>query len=139
VIRRKIVQIGAIFYIVVYMLAMLTPRRLATNSNSQTHTSFLRRILHEILYYGGALEPVANFFFLIPAFALLVLYLGSSNAILAAIICVALSATAEFLQRFIPGRVTSLQDFVLNSLGALSALLIYWISFNKKVSILHED
>jgi len=137
--RGKIEQIGAIFYMIVYVAAMLTPRSSPADSNSLTHTSFLRRIFHEILYYGGALEPVANFLFLIPVFAFLVLYLGSSKAILAAIICVALSATAEFLQRFIPGRVTSLQDFLLNSLGALSALLIYWISFNKKVSILHED
>jgi VanZ family protein len=136
---RKIGRISAIFYMIVYVVAMFTPRSSPADSNSLAHNSFRWRILHEILYYGGALEPVANFLFLIPVFVFLVLYLGSSKAILAAIICVALSATAEFLQRFIPGRVTSLQDFLLNSLGALSALLIYWISFNKKVSIFHED
>ena len=126
---RKIGRISAIFYMIVYVVAMLTPRSSPADSNSLTHTSFLQKILHEILYYGGPLEPVANFFFLIPVFAFLVLYLGSSKAILAAIVCVALSATAEFLQRFIPGRVTSLQDFLLNSTGALVAFLLYSRAF----------
>ena len=135
---RKIGRISAIFYIILYAAAMLTPRKLPSHDSTSTNSNFFKRIIQEILYYGGALEPVANFLFLIPVFVFLVIYLGSSKAILATIICVALSATAEFLQRFIPGRVTSLQDFLLNSLGALFALLIYWISFKKKVSILHE-
>jgi glycopeptide antibiotics resistance protein len=137
--RGKIEQIGAIFYMIVYMLAMLTPRRLPAHSNSLTHTSFLRRILHEILYYGGPLEPVVNFFLLIPIFIFLVFRLGRSKALLSLAICIALSAASELLQSVIPGRVSSLQDFALNSLGALSALLIYRISSDKKVSILHED
>jgi VanZ family protein len=136
---RKIGRISAIFYMIVYVVAMLTPRISPADSNSLTHTSFLRRILHEILYYGGPLEPVTNFFFLIPVFAFLVLRLGRTKVLWSLSICIALSATAELLQSSIPGRVSSLQDFLLNSLGALSALLIYWISFNKKVSILHED
>ncbi len=137
--RGKIEQIGAIFYMIVYMLAMLTPRILPADSNSLTHTSFLRRILHEILYYGGPLEPVVNFFLLIPIFIFLVFRLGRSKALLSLAICIALSAASELLQSVIPGRVSSLQDFALNSVGALSALLIYRISSDKKVSILHEE
>ena len=137
--RGKIEQIGAIFYMIVYMLAMLTPRILPADSNSLTHTSFLRRILHEILYYGGPLEPVVNFFLLIPIFIFLVFRLGRSKALLSLAICIALSAASELLQSVIPGRVSSLQDFALNSVGALSALLIYRIFSDKKVSILHED
>ena len=137
--RGKIEQIGAIFYMIVYMLAMLTPRRLPAHSNYLTHTSFLRRILHEILYYGGPLEPVVNFFLLIPIFIFLVFRLGRSKALLSLAICIALSAASELLQSVIPGRVSSLQDFALNSVGALSALLIYRISSDKKVSILHEE
>ena len=113
---------------IAYEVAMLTPRRSSADSNSLTHSSFWRRILHEILYYGGALEPVANFFFLIPVFAFLVLRLGRlgrTKALWSLSICIALSATAEFLQRFIPGRVTSLQDFLLNSTGALVAFFLY--------------
>jgi len=108
--------------------AMLTPRKLPTNHGATTSPNFFKRIIREILYYNGALEPVVNFLFLIPIFAFLILFLGRPKAHLSLTICVALSAIAEFLQRFIPGRVSSPQDLLLNCLGALFAFLLYKIS-----------
>ena len=85
-------------------------------------------MLNQILYFdGNILEVVANFFFLIPIFVFFLLLIGRTLAPLALSICFALSAMVEFLQRFIPGRVSSLQDLMLNCLGALSAFLFYKI------------
>ena len=126
--RRKVGQLSAIFYIILYAAAMLTPRQLPLNYGTTTSPNFFKRIIREILYYNGALEPVVNFLFLIPIFAFLILFLGRSKAHLSLTICVVLSAIAEFLQRFIPGRVSSLQDLLLNCSGAVSAFLLYQIS-----------
>jgi len=125
---RKIGQVSAIFYIILYAAAMLTPRKLPSHHSTSANSNFFKRIIHEILYYSGALEPVVNFLFLIPIFAFLILFLGRSKAHLSLTICLALSATAEFLQQFIPGRVSSLQDLLLNCLGAVGAFLLYQIS-----------
>ena len=131
--RRKIGQVSAILYIILYTAAMLTPRKLSSNHGTTTNPNFFKRIIHEILYYSGALEPVVNFLFLIPIFAFLILFLGRSKANLSLTICVALSAIAEFLQRFIPGRVSSLQDLLLNCLGAVSVFLLYKIALKAKL------
>ena len=125
---RKIGQLSAIFYIILYAAAMLTPRQLPLNYGTTTSPNFFKRIIREILYYNGALEPVVNFLFLIPIFAFLILFLGRPKAHLSLTICVALSAIAEFLQHFIPGRVSSAQDPLLNCLGALFAFLLYKIA-----------
>lgn len=127
--RRKIGQIGAISYTILYAAAMLTPRKLSQHDEGTLKNShFFKRIIHEILYYGGALEPVANFLFLIPIFAVLIWFLGGSKAHYWVAICVTLSAIIEILQRFIPGRVSSLQDLLLNCLGTVSAFLLYKIA-----------
>ena len=126
--RRKIGQVSAIFYIILYVAAMLTPRKLPTNYGATTSPNFFKRIIREILYYNGALEPVVNFLFLIPIFAFLILFLGRPKAHLSLTICLALSVITEFLQRFIPGRVSSAQDLLLNCLGALFAFLLYKIA-----------
>ena len=102
---------------------MLTPRKLPTNHGATTSPNFFKRIIREILYYNGAPEPVVNFLFLIPIFAFLILFLGRPKAHLSLTICLALSVITEFLQRFIPGRVSSAQDLLLNCLGALFAFL----------------
>ena len=115
-------------YIILYAAAMFTPRKLSSHHDTLKNSHFFKRIIHEILYYGGALEPVANFLFLIPIFASLILFLGRSKANFSLTICVALSAIAEFLQQFILGRISSLQDLLLNCLGAVSAFLLYKIA-----------
>lgn len=133
---RKVGQIGGLFYFTIYSCAMLTPRKLPkiqvipqTLSNHQVGTSsYFGSMLNQILYFdGNILEVVANFFFLIPIFVFFLLLIGRTLAPLALSICFALSAMVEFLQRFIPGRVSSLQDLMLNCLGALSAFLFYKI------------
>ena len=127
---KKIGQISAILYIIAYIAAMLAPKK---NQNHFQSSNSLMKILHEILYYSGPLEPVANFFFLIPIFLFLVFNFGRANAPMSLLICIALAATSEMLQIFIPGRVSSLQDFLLNSLGAVSAYLFEKIDLKKRL------
>jgi glycopeptide antibiotics resistance protein len=125
---RKIGQVSAIFYTILYAAAVLTPRKRSSHEGTLKNSHFFKRIIHEILYYGGALEPVANVLFLIPIFAFLILFLGGSKAHCWLAICVTLSAIIEILQRYIPGRVSSLQDLLLNCLGTVSAFLLYKIA-----------
>jgi glycopeptide antibiotics resistance protein len=114
---------------------MVMPRKLPYEQFSPLHSNFIKRAFHQILYYGGPLEPVANFFVLIPAFAILLTFLGRSRAVWGVAICIALSATAESLQQFIPGRVSSFRDFALNSAGAISAYLLYTFYTRSKTTL----
>ena len=132
---RKIGQICAIFYLFLYLAAMVVPRKLPYEQFSSDQANFLKRAFHELLYYGGSLEPVANFFFLVPIFGILLVFIGRSRSLSALVICIALSATAESLQRLIPGRVSSVRDFVLNSAGAISAYLLYTLYTRSKTTL----
>jgi len=122
---RKIGQICAISYISLYMAAMIMPRKLPYDEFSSDHANFIKRAFHQILYYGGPLEPIANFLVLIPVYVILVRFLRKSKSEIGLGTCIALSVTAEFLQYFIPGRISSVRDFTLNSSGAISAYLIH--------------
>ena len=127
---RKIGQFGAVFYLVVYVLAMVLPRKLPDEGFDSAQVTVVKRIFHEALYYSEPLEPIANFLFLIPVFAFSAWVLGTPKSPnIALIACIALSATAEFLQQVIPGRISSLRDFALNSAGAILAFLIYRVFF----------
>ena len=130
--RRKIGQIFTISYLFLYVAAMVLPRKLPFNQVYSQHANLIKRVFSQLLYYGGPLEPVANFFFLMPIFAISFHLLGRGKAIYAVAICIGLSATAEILQRSIPGRVSSLRDFALNSAGAISAYLLYSIYARNK-------
>jgi len=118
---KKIWQVSAIFYLPLYLIAMLLPRKLPIEQF--TSSNFLQRIFHELLYYSGHLEPVVNFLLLIPVFAFLLSVLGREKSLLSLLICISLSTFAEILQLLIPGRVSSLRDFLLNCAGSLTAFL----------------
>ena len=123
-------KISAFLYPIVYAAAMILPRT-PYSEFSPIPSNFFGKAFHRALYYSGPLEPFANFFFLIPIFAILVAYLGQSRSVPALVICIALSASAEILQISIPGRVSSFKDFVLNSAGAVAAYLLYLINIKK--------
>jgi len=117
----------------IYSLAMVTPRRNSTGNGVTNHPQFFKRLLHEILYYGGSFEPAANFLLLIPMFLLLPNLSQKINRVVSLAICVGLAATSEVLQIFIPGRYSSIKDFVFNSLGTLFAYLLLTISSKAKI------
>ena len=122
-------KIGSIFYITIYLLSMVIPRKIPKDQLEADN--FLIRILQEILYLSGTFEVIGNFLLLFPLFFILIYLFGKSKSILSVTICILLSAGAEILQNAIPGRVSSLRDFLLNSLGAISALFIYQLYLKK--------
>ena len=118
-------QLVAFCYSVVLLVALFMPRKYPENAVTPSH--FLSRFLHEILYYSGSLEPLGNFLLLIPVF-LLVVSIGRSHQLLTAIIvCTFISVLAEIGQSFIPGRVSSGQDLLLNIGGAFVTMLILMV------------
>ncbi len=123
---------GAILYIVVYLLAMVFPRKVP--KDQLIADNFLKELLQDLLYLSGNLELIANFFLLIPIFLILVKLFVRAHALYVLTICIFLSASAEFAQRFISGRVSTIRDFALNSIGVISAFIIYLFN-SKKMSL----
>ena len=71
---------------------------------------------------------MGNFLLLVPVF-LLVVSVGRSHQLLTAlIVCTLISLLAEIGQSFIPGRVSSGQDLLLNIGGVFVTMLILMVS-----------
>ena len=122
--------IGAV-YIGIYILAIVFPRKVP--KDQLVTDNFLKNIFQELLYMSGNLEFIGNIFLLIPIFVILVKQLPRVHAVFALTICTLLSASAEFAQSFIPGRVSTIRDSVLNSIGVISTFILY-LFYSKKYS-----
>ena len=110
---------------------MIFPRKVPKDQLDATN--FLKKLFQDLLYLSGDLEVLGNIFLLMPIFAIIVTILGKNKSGLTLAICILLATTAEFLQRFIPGRVSSTRDVLLNSSGALIAFLDNSILFKNPV------
>lgn len=121
---------GAV-YIGIYILAIVFPRKVP--KDQLVTDNFLKKIFQELLYMSGNLEFIGNIFLLIPIFVFLVKQLPRVHAVFALTICILVSASAEFAQSFIPGRVSTIRDFILNSIGVISAFILY-LFYSKKNS-----
>ena len=123
---KMLSNLVAFCYLGALLVALFTPRRYP--ENAVTPTNFLSRFLHKILNYSGALEPLGNFLLLIPVFLLIVSLTRSHQLLTALIVCTLISVLAEIGQSFIPGRVSSGQDLLLNIGGAFVTMLILMVS-----------
>ena len=130
---EKFGRLFGAFYFISYASGMILPRKMPADQID--HTNFIKRLFNHLLYISGGLETIANIFLMVPIFVFLLLLSGANKAIISLYICIFLSATAEVLQYFIPGRVSSFRDFLLNSSGALLAFLFYEIGANKFKSL----
>ena len=78
---------------------------------------------HQILYLGGFWAWVGNFLMLVP-FAFLIHSIWPKLSLQTIfIICLLTTISIEFIQLYIPGRVSDLRDVVLNATGAGLILL----------------
>ena len=78
---------------------------------------------HQILYLGGFWAWVGNFLMLVP-FAFLIHSIWPKLGLQTIfIICLLTTISIEFIQLYIPGRVSDLRDVVLNATGAGLILL----------------
>ncbi len=119
---KRLSQTFAVCYSVGLAVALFFPRKYP--ADLYVSRDFLSKILHEVLYYSGALEPLGNFLLLVPIFLLVASLAKSHQLIIALSTCAAISVLAEIGQAFIPGRVSSSQDLALNIGGAFVTLLI---------------
>ena len=128
--RNGLYKAGATLYIVVYLLAMVFPRKVP--KGQLIADNFLKELLQDLLYLSGNLEFIGNIFLLTPIFVILVKLFARVHAVFALTICILISASAEFAQSFIPGRVSTIRDFILNSIGVISAFILYLFYLKKK-------
>jgi len=128
--KSALLKASGALYISAYLLAMVFPRKVPKDQLDPSN--FLKKLFQDLLYLSGNLEFIGNIFLLVPMFVILIKLIGRLKNIYALIICLLLSAGAEFAQRFIPGRVSSLRDFILNSSGAVAVFLIHLLYVKKQ-------
>ncbi len=118
-----LLKIASIFYLSTYVLAMVLPREIPRREIASE--SLIQNLFQDLFYLAGNLEMIGNTLLLVPIFLILVRYFGNEKPLLSLAICVFLSACAESIQSVIPGRVSSLTDFALNSFGAFFVFSLY--------------
>jgi glycopeptide antibiotics resistance protein len=128
--RDRLYKASGAVYIGIYILAMVFPRKVP--KDQLVTDNFLKKLFQELLYLSGNLECIGNIFLLIPIFVILVKLFARFHAVFALTICILISASAEFAQSFIPGRVSSLRDFLLNCTGSLIVFLLSEAYSNRK-------
>ena len=126
---RTLFKSLGLLFIAFLLVVMTLPRRIP--KGELTSTNFVKKNLQDLFYVSGTIEVIGNVFLLVPLFFTLIYVFGKPKSTLSLIICIFLSAGAELLQNVIPGRVSSLRDFLLNSLGAISALVIFQLYLKK--------
>lgn len=128
--KTALIKASGALYISAYLLAMVFPRKVPKDQLDPSN--FLTKLFQDLLYLSGNLEFVGNILLLVPMFFILIKLFGSLKDMYALLICLLLSAGAEFAQSFTPGRVSSLRDFILNSSGAVAVFLIHLLYFQKR-------
>jgi len=117
-------------YIPILLVGLLLPRN---TSIDYEPVGILNRIFHEILFISGPPEVFLNFLLFIPFFFALLFLAPTLSRPWAALISCLASAAAELAQSQIPGRVSSLQDFLSNCAGVIITLaLLSALSKRKK-------
>jgi len=129
--RNGLYKGGAALYVAAYVLAMVCPKKVP--KDQLIANNFLKKLFQDLLYISGNIEIIGNIFLLIPIFVILVKLFARVHAAYALSMCILLSASAEFAQSFIPGRVSTIRDFVLNSIGAIFAFIIYQLYLKKSL------
>lgn len=117
----KLVALLLGLYIPTLLVGLLLPRNAPIDP---APLGFVKRILHEILHLKGPPEIILNFLLFIPFFFALVFLNFASSRYKAALISCVTSAASELAQSQIPGRVSSLRDFLSNCVGVVLALVI---------------
>ena len=130
--KRAVLKTSSALFIGVYLVAMVFPRKVPKDQLDPSN--FLKKLFQDLLYLSGNLEVIGNIFLLVPMFVILMKLFLRLKAFYALMICILLSAGAEFAQSFIPGRVSSTRDFILNSSGAATAFVIHLL-YIKRVSL----
>ena len=114
-------------YLIILGFAVFTPRhsqwtlhpKLATNSSSNVNPS----VGHHILYESGVWAWIGNFFLLIPVVILTQRSWPKLGYQTIFIITLFITITIEYIQVYIPGRVSNVSDIIFNGSGSALTLL----------------
>ena len=110
---------------------VLFPRPILESGNPSAIAEFIKthsNFFYKILYADAQKVSIANFFMLTPFVLLTRLAFPMTKFSHIALIGVALSASIEILQNFIPGRVPDIHDFVSNSVSILIGIFVLILS-----------
>ena len=137
---RRAYQIVLVLYLIALGFGVFTPRPdligpngtpIGTTSGTPSVGGF-PSIGHQILYLGGFWAWVGNLLMLIPFTYLIHSIWPKLGLQTIFIISLLTTISIEFIQLYIPGRVSDLRDVVLNSTGAgLILLFFHWQKTNK--------
>ena len=131
--KTKIRSLISICYLLAISFLLLVPR---SNSQSVLHQDKISRtisnnlaanqesIYDKIIYLHGAIEKIGNLTIFFLLFFVLSYLLPKLKSSLIAVICCLISVSAETLQIFIPGRVSSIIDFFTNAIGVGTAFAL---------------
>ena len=134
---RKIYRTLLGAYLVVLLVAVCTPRPDLVKPTAHPivalgHNPTINAA-HHLLYYGGSFQWLGNFIMLIPLVFLLRVNFPQLKPLQILIIGTFTTIAIEFIQIYIPGRVSNVRDIVANSCGVATALVIEkLISVRKK-------
>ena len=125
-------------YLVVLGFAVFTPRpdRVTPGAKPVINgsTGGIPAIGHHILYESGTVAWVGNFFLLIPVALLIRKYWPMLGFQTIFILTLLITISIEYIQIYIPGRVSNVSDIIFNGSGPALTLLIlhkYRISKNR--------
>ena len=116
-------------YIPVLFVGLSLPRKASVDTAPM---GVLKRLLHDILFLSGPPEIFLNFLLFIPFFFALLFLAPSLDRRWATLIACLASAAAELAQSQIPGRVSSLRDFLSNCVGIVITFAAISILSKKK-------
>ena len=123
-------------YLVVLGFAVFTPRpdRVTPGAKPVINgsTGGIPAIGHHILYESGTVAWVGNFFLLIPVALLIRKCWPVLSFQTIFILTLLITISIEYIQVYIPGRVSNVSDIIFNGSGpALTLLYFYWKEINK--------
>ncbi len=122
---RWVYKSTLVLYIIALGFGVFTPRPDLVGPNGTP-------IGHQILYLGGFWAWVGNFLMLIPVAYIIHICWPKLFLQTIFITCLTTTISIEFMQLYIPGRVSDVRDIALNSTGAaLTLLVLHWHKTSK--------
>ncbi len=115
-------------YLLILGFAVFTPRpdlvTLGAKPVINGSTGSIPALGHHILYESGTLACIGNFFLLIPVTILIRISWPKLTLSTIFIITLLMTITIEYIQVYIPGRVSNVSDIIFNGSGPALTLLI---------------
>ena len=108
-------------YIPILLAGLLLPRKASTDPEPW---GIIGGLLHNILFLSGPPEIFLNFLLFIPFFIASMFLVPALSRCWAALISCLTSGVAELAQSQIPGRVSSMRDFLSNCVGVIIAFAL---------------